>query len=96
MKGILIDANYDIQLFNGSMAIGDTTTQNMGLLLALQKGELKEHPLIGVGVENYLNEEDGDVALIREAKKQFKADGMTVTSISLDDGKLLIDANYDS
>lgn len=62
MKGIRLIQNeagtVDIELGDNTMAIGETRYQEEYLVLATQRGEWKEHPLIGVGLADMVGDED--------------------------------------
>lgn len=47
MKGILLDGNNDLEIKGGTLSLGDTTMQEVGLILGMNKGELKSDPRIG-------------------------------------------------
>lgn len=100
--GILLDDNLDLKvevvkdsdgLITQGIVVGDTTYQNQILLLHANKGEIKEFPTSGVGVQNYL-EDDSSEALAREIRSEFTDDGMTVSSIEINMPQLNIEANY--
>lgn len=75
---ILLDDNMEPIRRNGDFVIGDATLQNQKLLILTEKGELRQHPVSGVGVRNYLNDEDGLVDLQVDIQREFEADNMTV------------------
>lgn len=84
----------DLEIKNGDFAIGESSSQHAKHILIAQKGEYKQHPELGVGIENMLNSEDAMDFLI-EAKKNLEYDGMAVRNISFTkDGKLNVDAKY--
>lgn len=94
-KDFLMDTDGDMLIVDGDIAVGDSTLQNQYLLLKLQPGELRQWPQTGVGLENYLDDDDlGE--LEAEIRAQFVADGMTVNICKIfEDGKIEIDASYD-
>lgn len=100
--GILLDADFDLRvdvkrnnsgLIERGLVIGATTSQNQMILLMANKGELKEHPMSGVGVDNFVEDYSGD-ALAREIRKEFSQDGMTVRKIKVNIPNIEIDADY--
>lgn len=94
MQDLLLDNNFELQIADGDLVIGDAVSQNQGLIIISQPGEWKEHPALGVGIESWLNDESpGD--LKTQIRKQLKADGMKVNAISFADGQLNIDADYE-
>jgi hypothetical protein len=58
MNGILLDETGDIMIRNGSMAIGNNDMQSIALIIESQKGEFKEYPTLGFGIDNYLKSPD--------------------------------------
>ena len=50
--GILLDpSDGDLLLNGGALAVGNTLYQNQFLILKAQKGDLKEFPMMGAGIE---------------------------------------------
>lgn len=90
----------DLKIADGDFAKGESTKQHQSLLVRLKKGELRQFPKTGVGIEDFLQDENpGDAYM--EIQKQLEADGMVVREIRLqfsqDDEKqleLTIDAYY--
>ncbi len=84
----------DLETKNGDFAIGESTSQHTKHILIANKGEYKQFPELGAGIENMLNSEDAMDFLI-EAKKNLEYDGMAVKNISFTgEGKLNVDAKY--
>ncbi len=54
MKGILLDANFDVIVSNGKLRIGDTSNQDAAIVLKLSKGDLKEDLLLGPGLTQFI------------------------------------------
>lgn len=93
MTDLLTDT--DLILKDNDLVIGYSDLQHQEHLLLAQKGDLKEFPTLGVGVEHYLN--DSEIALLlAEVKTQFTADGMVVNKVGFDEqtGTLHYEANY--
>jgi len=95
---ILMDqATGDIACVNGDFVIGDATIQHQADLIVSKKGEFKESPLVGAGVEMFLNDDQYD--MLREIRSEFEKDGMEVNAIDLVEGndgksKITTDADY--
>lgn len=85
--------SVDLELENGRIAVGEATEQNQYLLLKTHAGEWKEHPLVGVGIDDLVNDHDLErwERAIGEALEQ---DGMTIEKLELTTEKLTIIANY--
>lgn len=94
MTDIVLDDQNDILIENGDFIIGDTDNQNQKLIVIANKGEFKEFPEVGVGIQNMLSDDDPTDVLI-EIKRQLEYDGMQIDDVSLtQDGKLIIDGKY--
>lgn len=75
------------------LQVGDTLRQNQALILVLHKGELKERPSTGCGIEDMLLDNDPIYwrSLIRE---QLEMDGQKVNKIEVGKTGIMIDAEY--
>lgn len=90
-----ISVRYDrFGRITSGLVVGDVLRQNQALLLTLHPGELKEAPVVGVGIGHMLLDHNPLQwrALIRE---QLERDGQTVESITMKDGVIDIAANYE-
>lgn len=65
MKGILLDSNDDLKVsvkrdssgkITSGLVVGDTFYQNCRLVILAQKGEFKEAPTLGLGIDSYLKQ----------------------------------------
>lgn len=90
---LLLDSNSDILIANGDFVIGESTKQHQLSLLVGNKGEYKQYPKVGVGINGYLLDEN-EQDMLREIRSQFESDGMTVKKTVLKDSELIIDAPY--
>lgn len=75
------------------LQVGDTLRQNQALILALNKGELKERPSVGCGIADMLMDHDPLYwrTLIRE---QLEMDRQKVNNIRITPKGIEIDATY--
>lgn len=91
----LDEMTNDLKIENGHMKLGETLPQNEFLLLVMNKGELKEDPLVGVGISDMLNDND-IIGWKRKIRDGLKADGLTVEQISISsDGRIKkLEAKY--
>lgn len=72
----------DLQIANGDFVVAESTKQHQSLLVRLKKGELRQFPKTGVGIDDFLQDDNpGDAE--PEIRKQFEADGQVVRSIQL-------------
>ncbi|MCM1035530.1 MAG: hypothetical protein NC038_05480 [Paludibacter sp.] len=97
MTGIactLSDENtYDLLVEHGSMVIAETTPQNQAFLLVAHKGEYKEHPLVGIGIQDLVHDHDFN-AWKSEIVAQLEADGQRITGLRLTEAGLTLQAKY--
>lgn len=94
MTDYLLDTDFDLRIENGDFVVGESSAQHQQLLLLLEKGELRQYPLTGVGLKNFLND-DNLGELYQEIQKQFKADGLSVNRLKIyNDGQMELDASY--
>lgn len=96
VQDIMLDDNYELQIAKGDFVVGESTAQHEKLLIGSNKGEWRQYPTCGVGIQRYINDEaPGD--LVTSIKTELKNDGMTVNSVRInpDTGKIEIDAEYE-
>lgn len=93
MKGIRLiqgaDGAVDIELENGAMATGETLYQEEYLVLASQRGEWKENPLVGVGLADMVGDEDLRYWK-REITENMARVGIKIKGVSLKNGQIEI------
>ncbi len=94
MIDILLEEGFDLSIAAGDFVIGESTQQHQQLLLLLQKGELKQSPLVGVGLLELIEDEES-AAINKIIKDEFEKDGMTVSVLKIIDKKIHIEAKYD-
>jgi hypothetical protein len=90
----LLDGDKDLRIENGDFVKGESTLQHIDLMLRLEKGELRQYPKTGIGINTYLlNDAAGEA--YQEIQKQLEADGMKVRKIQIfEDGSINIDAFF--
>ena len=87
MKGILLDENFELMinpvrdsngLITSGIQIGTIDYQRVKMIVLAQKGEFKEFPTLGFGIDNYLksNVQDVKQRFVNEMTKELKSDGM--------------------
>lgn len=78
----LHDGTDDLMIADGNFVVGESTIQHQDLLLRMKKGDLRQFPRTGVGIDDFLlDDEPGDV--FQEIQKQFEADGMVIRDIEI-------------
>ena len=80
-------------LIMSGLTIGDTLYQNQYMILQAQKGEFKENPTLGVGINDMANDDD-----LNEWKKaireEFAKDGLKVSKLSITTSGMEVKADY--
>lgn len=95
MIDILTDEQMDLMadFYTYDIVLGESDSQQQKILLIAEPGSLKQFPNVGVGIGNFLESEDtGEMFL--EIRKQFSGDGLVMKNISINEGKISIDASY--
>lgn len=94
MIDILLDNDGDLDFTNGDLNSGFSDNQHQEHILLSNKGEFKEFPEIGVGIEGMLDDDDFTGFLI-DIKKNLEYDGMKINNVKIDEsGNLNIDGYY--
>ena len=102
--GILLNTetgDVDIQLkrdarglITQGLHLGDVSEQNQELIITMQPGELKEQPMLGVGIDNMLLENE-TLLYKHKIREQLEMDGFRVNRIVIDkQHNIKIDAEY--
>lgn len=99
MEGILLDTDNDIVidvqkdssgLITSGLTIGNIDLQRCNLVVNCQKGELKEVPSWGFGIDNYLKAgAEKKQQFINELTKELKNEGFENPKVKV--GKTLLD-----
>lgn len=87
-------ADFAPRIQDGDLVIGESTRQHQEILLLVEKGELRQHPLSGVGIRNEMLD-DNPAAVRAEVKRQFELDGMRILELKGSAARLNIEAVYD-
>lgn len=94
MRGILLGADYQPIIEQGSLVLGETTAQNQALLLRSHRGEFKENPALGLGISDMLL--DNDLLYQRQRiREALELDGQSVYNIKITARQIIIDAQYE-
>jgi hypothetical protein len=102
-KGILLNDNYDLQVapvraadnkIISGLVVGNTLYQNQAIILQVQPGEIKEMPVLGVGINDVALDDDF-LYWRQRIRKHMELDGQDVNEVRFDlNKKLVIDAAY--
>lgn len=77
------------------LIVGNTLRQNQYIIMKAQPGEIKEHPTLGVGIDDMQNDEQPVTYWRRRIIEQFDRDSLIVESIQIDTNlNIRVNANY--
>ncbi len=95
MNGILIDDDYEIEITpvmeNGlivsGLVVGNIDYQRCKIIMEAAKGEIKEYPTLGFGIDRYLKSPliNKKQQFITELEKELKSDGITTAKVTVGD-----------
>ena len=77
-----MDVNGDLAVSSGEMVVGNTTYQNEYIILKSQRGEIKEYPLMGVGIDDIVNDHD-EAGWKMKIKEHLAMDGISVSKVDI-------------
>lgn len=92
MTGILIDDNSELVVRmardgNGmiaqGLAVGNIGYQRCRIIITAQKGELKERPTLGFGIDRRLKSPGDRQQFVAELAKELRSDGMSSARVTL-------------
>lgn len=90
----LIDIKKDsLGLIQRGLTLGDTLNQNQAIILAMHQGELKERPMMGVGISDMLLDND-PIYWRTRIKEQLEMDGQKVDSVRITKTGITIESKY--
>lgn len=94
IKDILLDDLFDLPFDSGDFVTGESTLQHQENLLIVSPGEVRSAPMSGVGLAGFLKEDSQRGDLLSKIKTEFEKDGMEVSKIGIEDGKIVAKAIY--
>jgi hypothetical protein len=82
--GILLKEDTgDLQIKNGKLVLGETIYQNLAVIIEMHQGESKASPMLGVGIGDYLNENEV-YSLRHSIRENAKSDNVRLTTMNID------------
>jgi len=95
IQDIQLDNSYSLAIQSGDFVIAESTRQHQEMLLLAYKGQFRQFPTVGAGIQQFFLEDATPDALKQEVIKQFELDGMQVDDIDIDtEGKIFVEAHY--
>ncbi|WP_438710867.1 hypothetical protein ACSTS3_19710 [Aquimarina muelleri] len=74
-QDIVLDDNDDLIIEDGDFKLGESLTQDVGIILRLNQGELKSDPLLGASIIRLVNSSIDDDELQTRIKLHLQRDG---------------------
>lgn len=93
-QDILIGDDMDLIIENGDIKLGLSDYQHVNNLMLSNKGEYKQYPILGIGIQKYQNCII-DKTIEQEIKLQLEIDGVKQKDVKLNDNGIMILVNYD-
>jgi len=86
---ILLDVNNDLDLLiqDGDFKIGIADLQNIRIIMEAEQGQIRQFPLLGVGIRKMLNGQIGGEEK-RRIQLQLESDGYETEEIIFQNGQL--------
>lgn len=75
MNDILLDENDDLLIVNGDFVIGESFDQEVGIILRMCPGELKEDPVLGPQLIRLINSNTSELEIKQLVKLHLARDG---------------------
>ena len=74
----------DLQIDStGDFLINESTNQDIYTILKAQKGQFYSSPLVGVGVDDFINSSFDPRAIKQEIRSQIEGDGFTIDKLEV-------------
>lgn len=80
-EDLLLDDTDELLIRDGDLVIGESATQEVGIILRLNQGELKSDPLIGANLIRLINSNVAEAELRRQVKLHLERDGKNYNEI---------------
>lgn len=83
---VLMTGQNDLLINAGDFVIGPSDQAHIDDILSAEKGEWREWPLLGVGMQRYINSTgqlDDRAGLLRVIRVQLEADGFQVLKLDV-------------
>lgn len=75
MNDMLLDENDDLLIINGDFVIGESFDQEVGIILRMYPGELKEDPVLGPQLIRLINSNTSELEIKQLVKLHLARDG---------------------
>ena len=83
MKDVLL-LDYDIQIENGDIKLGEARQQDLELICKAEKGQFYQFPRLGVGIERQINGSRTPLEIKGDIRENLNQDNFIVNEIKID------------
>lgn len=80
-------------MISSGLVVGDILYQNQYMILTAQKGEFKEYPTLGVGINDLVNDDDLN-AWKKTIREEFAKDNLKIDKLSITTSGMELKAYY--
>lgn len=80
-KGILLNDENDLKIIGKQMVVGDSTMQEVAIILEMSQGSLKSNPLLGADIIQLLKANASKVDIVRRSRIHLEKDGKNYDEI---------------
>lgn len=92
MNDILLDEAGDLAFENGDLSVGESSQQEIELLLSTHRGEWKESPLTGAGLPQTIKSRATRNAIRKIINSELERDGFVDVDTLIDFPTIRVDA----
>ncbi|CAA0228449.1 conserved hypothetical protein [Tenacibaculum maritimum] len=75
MKDLLLDKDGDLLIQNGDIAVGESLTQDVSIIIRLSKGDLKSDPVLGADLITMINQKESPAVIEDQIRLHLERDG---------------------
>ena len=87
VKDIQITDSFALAIANGDFPVVESDQQHVALIFKTYVGHWREYPLVGVGIDTYMNGIGLEAAIKRNGRVQMENDGYRKVEISVLQGE---------
>lgn len=90
---IMLGSDNDLIFRAGDLVIGESFEQEVKILIALSKGDLKSDPVLGCDIIRLMNSGTSNLGIIQKIKLNLERDNKQVGNITINNGIINISPN---
>lgn len=95
MTDITLNQDGDIEFSQGDILYDESSWQHQQDIIISNKGYYKESPATGIGVINFIHDNNPE-SFLRSIRKEFTRDGMKVKKVGIEHGQIKVEAEYEN